>query len=125
MRSLPPGTIVLVLEDEPLIRLDIAEMLRGAGFTAIAVDTLATARTELAGRVPRVAILDALLPDGDTSFDLARELAAAGAVIVFVTGYSPAIPADLATCPVVEKPFTPDDLVPAISAALARQRGEV
>jgi len=123
MRSLPAGTLVLVLEDEPLIRMDIEAMLQDAGFSVIAVDTLDGARQGLDGQSPRIAILDALLQDGDT-FSLARELAASGTAIVFVTGYSPGIPADLAGFPVVEKPFTPDDLVPAISSILRRQRGE-
>lgn len=123
MRSLPAGTLILVLEDEPLIRMDIEAMLQDSGFNVIAVDTLEKARNGLEGQSPRVAILDALLPDGDT-FALARELASAGTAIVFVTGYSPAIPSDLELFPIVEKPFTPDDLVPAISAILRRQRGE-
>lgn len=121
MRSLPAGTRVLVLEDEPLIRLDIEDMLREAGFTVLAGDTLSGARAALAEGAPRVAILDALLPEGD-SFGLARDLAAAGAAIVFVTGYAGGIPDDLAAWPVVDKPFTPDDLVPVISRALAWQR---
>ena len=123
MHRLPAGTIILVLEDEPLIRLDIEHMLQTAGFAAIGADSVANARAALAGQLPRVAILDALLPGGD-SFALARELAATGTAIVFVTGYSPAIPEDLAIFPVVEKPFTPEDLVPAISGVLRRQRGE-
>ncbi|MBN9011119.1 MAG: response regulator [Rhizobiales bacterium] len=125
MRSLPAGTLVLVLEDEPLIRIDIDAMLRDAGFAIVAVDTVDGARGGLAGQFPRVAILDALLPGGGDTFAFARELAAAGTAIVFVTGYSPAIPEDLAIFPVVEKPFTPDDLVPSISAVLRRQRGEI
>lgn len=123
MHKLPAGTIILVLEDEPLIRLDIEEMLHAAGFAALGADTVESARAKLAGQSPRVAILDALLPGGD-SFALAREFAAAGAAIVFVTGYAAGIPEDLAEFPLVEKPFTPEDLVPAISGVLRKQRGE-
>ena len=77
MHRLPAGTTILVLEDEPLIRLDIEHMLQTAGFAAIGADSVANARAALAGQLPRVAILDALLPGGD-SFALARELAATG-----------------------------------------------
>ena len=35
MRSLPAGTLILVLEDEPLIRMDIEAMLQDSGFNVI------------------------------------------------------------------------------------------
>ena len=62
MRSLPPGTLILVLEDEPFIRLDIEDMLRGAGLTAagFAVHRLYVAAPlsfEYAVAIPSVALI--------------------------------------------------------------------
>jgi DNA-binding response OmpR family regulator len=118
---MPSDWTLLILEDEPLIRVDIEEMLREAGHAAISVETLEKARAALAERLPDLAILDALLPDGDT-FALARELLARGVAVVFVTGYASGIPEDLAACPLVEKPFTEEDLMAALAAAAAAAR---
>jgi DNA-binding response OmpR family regulator len=118
MPDLPAALTLLVLEDEPLIRMDMEDILRGAGSTVTTVATLEDARAILAERLPDVAILDALVPDGDT-FALARELTAQHVAVVFVTGYPSGIPADLAGCPMVEKPFAPESLTAAVRAALA------
>jgi DNA-binding response OmpR family regulator len=118
MPALPRNWTFLILEDEPLIRIDIEEMVREAGSAAVAVDTLEKAHAALAERRPDGAILDALLAVGDT-FALARELLAAGIAVIFVTGYAAGIPADLSLCPVVEKPFTAQDLMAAMATAMS------
>ncbi len=111
---------VLVVEDEPLIGLDIEGILHAEGVTTHGAETLERARELIAVHRPDAAVLDALLPDGD-SFTLARELAGAGIGVVFVTGYARGIPDDLSPCPVVEKPFTPEDLTKAVRDALERR----
>ena len=116
MAAKPRNWTFLILEDEPLIRVDIEEIAREAGCATIAVETLEKARAALAETRPDGAILDALLPDGDT-FTLARELLAADIVVIFVTGYAAGIPADLSFCPMVEKPFTTEDLMATMVAA--------
>lgn len=119
MPALPSDRTFLILEDEPLIRIDIEDMVREAGGAdVVVVETLEKARAALAERRPDGAILDALLPDGDT-FALARELDAARVAVIFVTGYAAGIPADLSHCPVVEKPFRAEDLVAAMVAAMS------
>jgi CheY-like chemotaxis protein len=118
MPALPGNWTFLILEDEPLIRIDIEEMVREARCATIAVDTLEKAHAALAGRRPNGAILDVLLAVGD-SFALARELLAAGIAVIFVTGYAAGIPPDLSPCPVVEKPFSAEDLMAAVAAAMA------
>lgn len=109
---------LLILEDEPLIRMDMEDILRDAGSAITTAGTLESAGAILAAGLPDVAILDVLLPDGDT-FALARELMGRQVAIVFVTGYPSGIPADLAAWPVVGKPFAPGDLTAAIGTALA------
>ena len=118
MPALPRNWTFLILEDEPLIRIDIEEMVHDAGGATIAVETLEKARAALADGRPDGAILDVLLPDGD-AFPLARELIAARIAVIFVTGYAAGIPPDLSLCPVVEKPFSAEDLVAAIAAAMS------
>jgi len=109
---------LLVLEDEPLIGLDITETLQQAGAAAVDLArSVAAARDCLgAGASPHIALLDIIVPDGPP-FDLARELISRGTVVVFATGYGSGLPPDLAHCALLEKPFTPDDLIAAVTAA--------
>jgi DNA-binding NtrC family response regulator len=114
---------LLVLEDEVLIRLDLEDALALAGARdIILVETIARARAHLAaGAPPHVALLDILVNDGRT-FDLARELLGIGAKVIFVTGYRQGVAEDLVDCPVVEKPFTPQDLIAAILGVISSDR---
>ena len=115
---------LLILEDEPLIGLDISQTLEQAGAAQIALaGTVGAARRHLAEAPPHIALLDIVVPDGPP-FDL---LLTAGAAIIFVTGSRYGIPADLAHWPVLEKPFTPDELMATIlnahkSASARRHR---
>jgi DNA-binding response OmpR family regulator len=118
MPALPGNWTFLILEDEPLIRIDIEDMVREAGGATVAVETLERARAALADKRPDGAILDALVPGGDT-FAFARELIASKIAVIFVTGYAAGIPADLSGCPIVDKPFTARDLIAAMIAAMS------
>ncbi|BCW89129.1 Sensor histidine kinase RcsC [Alphaproteobacteria bacterium SO-S41] len=84
-----PGT-VLVVEDEPLIRMTIEECLADQGFTVDAVGTSVEAVARVRGNPDtyRAAILDIGLPDGrgDQLADALRDIVA-GLPIVLCTGY--------------------------------------
>ena len=58
---------VVIVEDNALVRRDLAVALERAGFVALGVGTLAAGRAALAGeaRALCAAILDVRLPDGD------------------------------------------------------------
>ncbi len=58
-------TKVLVVDDSLTVRMDLAEALGAAGFTALPVGTVAAARDVLAKHDIVCAILDVVLPDGD------------------------------------------------------------
>ncbi|RUX31506.1 response regulator transcription factor [Mesorhizobium sp. M7A.F.Ca.US.011.01.1.1] len=67
-------THILIVEDEPRLRKDLADFLELTGFTAEGVATAAELRQTLAnGSSPAVIILDVGLPDGN-GFDLATEI---------------------------------------------------
>ncbi len=115
MESPLPTATILVVEDEPLIALDIEDVLTGLGATVRLARSLAEAREALAGMVPPgLVLLDVVLPDG-RSFDLAHELLAAGVPLAFLTGYDHGIPDTLRAVTVIEKPFSTEAIV-----ALAR-----
>ncbi|MBZ9892007.1 response regulator transcription factor [Mesorhizobium sp. BR1-1-3] len=67
-------THILIVEDEPRLRKDLADFLELTGFTAEGVGTAGELRQTLAnGSSPAVIILDVGLPDGN-GFDLATEI---------------------------------------------------
>jgi DNA-binding response OmpR family regulator len=64
---------ILVVEDEPSLRLDLVEFLSMRGHDARGAATAKELRTQLSAKPPRIVILDVGLPDGD-GFELAREI---------------------------------------------------
>src|SRR6478752_4896198 len=111
---------ILVVEDEPLIRLDMLGILVGLGATVLEAETVRRARAIVLETTVDAAILDIIMPDGDT-YPLAREFLTRGMKVLFVTGIGRGIPPDLAQCPVVEKPFADDVLGRAVAALLQRK----
>jgi CheY-like chemotaxis protein len=97
----------LVLEDEYLVALDIETTLLGMGFDTVDI------ATSLAGAVLALekGDYDCVLLDvnisGETSFDLARDLAARQIPFGFISGYSDTsgFPDDLKQSLVLGKPF--------------------
>jgi two-component system, OmpR family, KDP operon response regulator KdpE len=118
------GTRVLVVDDEPQILRALQIKLRGAGY---AVETAATAKEALmkAGmRPPEAIVLDLLLPDGKGT-DVCRELrrwnAAPILVLSAVGEEKEKIEAlDAGADDYVTKPFSGDELLARLRAALRR-----
>ncbi len=118
---MPDGRRILVLEDEPLIALDLAMTLADAGWEVVGpAGTVAHARRLIdGGGDPDVACLD-LNIGTETSHDLARDLLARGVPVVFVSGRDArALPDDLRGATVLGKPV--DDA--ALLRALDRLMG--
>ena len=113
------GFSFLIVEDEPLVALDIQSILQSLGAASIRVcNTAAEARQALKSAPPNAVLLD-LVIGGRTIFDLAKELVEAGVKVMFVTGYAPAIPPEFQHLTVVEKPFDPEGLGAAVKRLLA------
>jgi DNA-binding response OmpR family regulator len=110
---------ILIAEDEPLIALDIEGILAAHGATVLGAVSNTEAERHIRHAAPLVAVLDVLLADGE-SYPLARKLLAAGVKVLFLTGYTLGIPADLQHLPMVEKPFGREELENAVFALLGR-----
>jgi DNA-binding response OmpR family regulator len=105
---------ILVVEDEPLIALDIEDALTSLGVGVRLARSIAEARESLSAvPAPQLVLLDVVLPDG-RSFDLAREILGMGLPLVFLTGYDHGIPEELSEVMVVDKPFSTDTLVAVV-----------
>jgi DNA-binding response OmpR family regulator len=112
------GRTILVVEDEPLIALDIANGFQRAGATVSVARSLADARTLIEHSGICAAILDFGLRDGNAS-ELCVRLNQKHVPFVLHSGYAYT---GLACTPdaVVPKPATPDALVEVITQLLGR-----
>lgn len=112
----------MIVEDEPIIALVLEEMLETLGCElAGAADSLPEA-VELARTTPAdVAILDINL-SGQPSFPAAAELEKRGIPYLFATGYSSAPFAKDANAPVVQKPYSLEQIEAGLCDLLAHRR---
>jgi FixJ family two-component response regulator len=120
-----PERIVFVVDDDPLVRDSVADLLRAAGFTA---QTFGSATEFTRTRRPDISaclILDVELPDL-SGLDLQAELATAGieVPIIFLTGHGD-IPKSVRAMKAgamefLTKPFHSQELLDAVRQALLR-----
>ncbi len=121
----PTARRVVVAEDESLIRMDIVEILRDNGFDVVGEAADGEAAVALAMELrPDLVIMDVKMPkmDGISAADkLNKEHIAP---VVLLTAFSQKELVERATeagaLAYVVKPFTPNDLLPAIEIALSR-----
>lgn len=107
---------VLICEDEPLIALDLEQMVYDVGHEPVGpVRTFSDALELAESARPAVAIIDLNLADGTTGANLARLLHERGIRIVVLSGMTDVNPA-LAGIPhvFIPKPINPD----AVTAVL-------
>jgi AmiR/NasT family two-component response regulator len=114
---------ILVAEDEALIRMDLVEMLQGAGYEVVAEATNGQEAIDLANEhKPDLAILDVKMPvlDGISAAEKIIDLAP----VLMLTAFSQKELVDRArdagVMAYVVKPFTIGDLIPAIEIAISR-----
>ena len=78
---------VLIVEDDPLLRLDLEDTILHLGVKSVrSAANVALALQMIADREPNLALLDVGLVR-ETSFAIAERLAALGIPFIFVTGY--------------------------------------
>ena len=116
---------VVVAEDESLIRMDIIEILTDAGFEVVGEagdgETAVQLATELR---PDLVVMDVKMPQLDGISAAERLSKHHIAPVVLLTAFSQKELVERASeagaLAYVVKPFTPNDLLPAIEIALAR-----
>ena len=111
---------VLIVEDEPLIALEIESILSDAGFAiAGCVASVDKALAVLEREDCDAAVLDANLR-GESIEAVALALDQRNKPFCFVSGYGRVyLPAPFQEAPLLSKPFAPDALVQAVSRLLA------
>ena len=122
--QLPPRR-VLIAENEALIRLDLAEMLREEGYEIVGEAGDGQEAVELAEQLnPDLVIMDVKMPRRD-GIDAAAEIADKRiAPIVVLTAFSQRDlverARDAGAMAYLVKPFSITDLIPAIEVAISR-----
>lgn len=116
---------VVVAEDEALIRMDIVEILRSQGYEVLAEAANGEEAVALAREyTPDLVLMDVKMPkmDGISAAEIITEEKIAP--VVLLTAFSQKELVDRATeagaMAYVVKPFTENDLVPAIEVAISR-----
>lgn len=116
---------VLVAEDEALIRLDLAEMLREEGYDVVGEAGDGQEAVDMAEKLrPDLVIMDVKMPRRD-GIDAASEIASKRiAPIVVLTAFSQRDlverARDAGAMAYLVKPFNVTDLIPAIEVAVSR-----
>ena len=116
---------ILVAEDETIIRLDLVEMLTEAGYEVVAQAENGAVAIELAKQhKPDLAILDVKMPEVDGI--TAAEQIISIAPVLMLTAFSQRElverARDAGVMAYVVKPFSINDLLPAIEIAISRHR---
>ena len=119
--------MVVVAEDEAIIRMDLVEVLREEGYDVVADcgrgDDAVRLVTE---HRPDLALLDVKMP-GLSGIDAAREISSAtDTAVVMLTAFSQREliheASDAGAMAYLVKPYQREDLVPAVELAIARRR---
>jgi response regulator NasT len=123
--STPPKTRVIVAEDESLIRIDIVEILRDHGFDVVGEAADGEKAVALAEELrPDLVVMDVKMPllDGISAAEILHKRHIAPVVLLTAVSQRELVEraAEAGALAFVVKPFTPNDLIPAIDIALTR-----
>jgi len=120
-----PNCIVFVVDDDPLVRASVADVLDSAGFAVRAFESATEFVQSQRPDLPACLILDVELP-GLSGLDLQAELANSGVEmpIIFLTGHGD-IPMSVramkrGAVEFLTKPFRTQELLDAVEEALRR-----
>jgi DNA-binding response OmpR family regulator len=110
------GQSILVVEDEPLIALEMAMLFESAGAQVLCVRTRAQARDTIADQAVRAAVLDYGLADGSTAA-LCGLLTERRIPFLFYSGYAD-LDRRFPNAVVVAKPSTGQKLLSAVAGLI-------
>jgi CheY-like chemotaxis protein/DNA-directed RNA polymerase specialized sigma24 family protein len=117
-----PSTKVLIIEDEPIISLDLQSIVREMGHTVAAIATTRDEAVKAARKTgPGLVLADIKLADGSSGIDAVRQiLSEVDVPIVFITAYPERLLTGERPEPpfLVTKPFVPETVRVAVSQAL-------
>lgn len=115
-------TSVLIIEDEPLISMQLEDLVRSLGHEICGTAATRTQALEVAGETtPGLVLADIQLADGSSGLDAVDDILELGSVpVIFITAYPERLLTGDRTEPtyLITKPFHEDTVRAAISQAL-------
>lgn len=116
------ATRVLIIEDEPLISLDLAEIVESLGHEVATIARTAGQAVQAAGaETPGLVLADIQLADGSSGLDAVREILTMFDVpVIFITSFPERLLTGKRPEPtfLITKPYDPNAVKAAISQAL-------
>ncbi|MET0530180.1 MAG: response regulator [Microvirga sp.] len=106
----------LIVEDEPLIAVELGDVLTSRGVKEVGYATMAEATEAVARRRWGVVLLDIGLGTGESMLALAASLRKGKVPFIFCSGSSER-PAGFERVPLVRKPYRPSDIIAALLMA--------
>lgn len=120
--SQQPKTKVLIIEDEPIISLDLRSIMQEMGHEVAAIATTYDEAVRAAERTqPGLVLADIKLADGSSGIDAAKQILSTREVpVVFITAYPERLLTGERPEPtfLVTKPFIPETVRATVSQAL-------
>jgi CheY-like chemotaxis protein/DNA-directed RNA polymerase specialized sigma24 family protein len=119
-------TRILIIEDEPVIALDVANTVRQDGHTVVGIATTRAEAVELAARTrPGLVLADIKLADDSSGLDAVNQILRDHAMpVIFITAFPERLLSGERPEPIllITKPFDHDILRVSISQALTMRR---
>jgi response regulator NasT len=117
---------IVVAEDESLIRMDIVETLKDQGFDVVGEAADGLRAIELAKELkPDLLVMDIKMPNMD-GLSAAEQISKLRIPVVFLTAFNQqelvTRASEVGAMAFLVKPFSPEDLLPAIEVALSRHQ---
>jgi DNA-binding response OmpR family regulator len=113
------GKVILVVEDEPLVALDVVKTLRAAGARVLCAGYLDSGLSTTEHPDLAAAVIDLHLSDGNGT-TICRRLRERGVPFIVYTGYPPMLAArEWPGVPVISKPARSDEIISALMGVLS------
>ena len=114
---------ILVLEDEPLILMDLEDQLRAWNLAPAVVTSTQEQALDAIARIPIAAALIDIHVHGTHTFAVADALIGRGIPFIFASGASEiGVPSNYRGVPFLSKPYDPTELRCALTAAIRDRR---
>jgi DNA-binding response OmpR family regulator len=115
------GCLLLIVEDEPLVALDIADVFKTAGAKVIIARTLQDATHQAETGNLTAAVIDHALHDGSTTSEVCAKLKERDIPFIVYSGFSK-LEGACADGELVHKPASPTLLLATLQGVLAEHR---
>jgi len=121
------ATDVVIIEDEPLIAMDIEQLVQSLGHTVTGIARTHREAVAMFGKTrPRMILADIQLADGSSGIDAVNDILSAQSIpVIFITAFPERLLTGERPEPtfLVTKPFNPDMVKALISQALFFDEG--